>query len=240
MLVLDTLQHLQLVIHHALISLDILLEDDLDCDFLATDFGFADNTVRPCTQSASEFVGRFLIIAVWLAVQAIDHTGDCERSVSFGPGARWIEHARHIGSKESPCESAPWLAYTGGEKSALTGHGCGGRRLPRGTSWVHLLGGTGNQRRFRNQGAASSEALSTCCFAALSQKVLGSRVWNNRGVSLPWWRGLSQRRSGADTNAWSRTRRQWGEGNQVTTIGDRSFYRLEPLSPYFEQEFGIV
>lgn len=92
----DTLQHLQLVVNHTLISLDIFLENDLDCDLLTIGFGFAHDTVCSSTESASELVCGFLIVAVRLAVQAIDHSGDCEWCVSVACRTGRIQKARHI------------------------------------------------------------------------------------------------------------------------------------------------
>lgn len=76
MFVLDALQHLQLVRDHALVTLDIFLEDNLDRDFLAIDLGLSNDTVCACAQGAAESVGGFLVVAAWLAVQAVDHTRD--------------------------------------------------------------------------------------------------------------------------------------------------------------------
>lgn len=72
----DALQHLQFVVHHTLISLDILLEDDLDGDLVTTDLGFAHDTVCSCAERTSKLVGGLLIVAVGLAMQAIDHSSD--------------------------------------------------------------------------------------------------------------------------------------------------------------------
>lgn len=50
MRVLELLQHLQLVIDHAFIAADIFLEDNLDCNLIASSrLGLADNSV--CTST---------------------------------------------------------------------------------------------------------------------------------------------------------------------------------------------
>jgi hypothetical protein len=57
--VLELLQHLQLVVDHALIPADILLQDNLDRNFLAiTGFRLAHNSVCTCTERTAELVKR--------------------------------------------------------------------------------------------------------------------------------------------------------------------------------------
>lgn len=54
---LKLLKHLKFVVDHVLISANILLQDDLDCDFLSVlGLGFPDDTVGASTQRASELV----------------------------------------------------------------------------------------------------------------------------------------------------------------------------------------
>jgi len=55
--VLKLLQHLQLVIDHALISADVLLEDNLDRNLLAIlGLSLTDDTVSTCTERTPELV----------------------------------------------------------------------------------------------------------------------------------------------------------------------------------------
>jgi hypothetical protein len=55
--VLKLLQHLQLVVDHALIAADILLQDNLDRNLLAiTRLCLPDDTVCACTECTAEFI----------------------------------------------------------------------------------------------------------------------------------------------------------------------------------------
>lgn len=55
--VLELLQHLQLIIDHALVAADIFLEDDLDRNLIASSrLCFANNSVCTSAQGASELV----------------------------------------------------------------------------------------------------------------------------------------------------------------------------------------
>jgi hypothetical protein len=90
--VLHALQHLQLIVHHLLISLDILLQDDFDSDLALGAVGLAHDAVCAGAQCLSEAVsgsaivvsaceevcaphGKYglAVIAVGLAVQLVEH-----------------------------------------------------------------------------------------------------------------------------------------------------------------------
>lgn len=91
MWVLHPLQHLQLIVYHLLISLDIFLEDDLDRYLSGRAVCFSDDTVRASTERFSKFVLRssrmsartaawvgfiqhtLLIVALRLAMQLVQH-----------------------------------------------------------------------------------------------------------------------------------------------------------------------
>ena len=98
------LQHLQLVVHHLLIALDVLLEDDLDCHLAIGAVGLAHNAVRAGAERLAKAVARsatavlsvtvaqashqghmsrgwrgLLVVAAGLSVQLVEHVGDCVR-----------------------------------------------------------------------------------------------------------------------------------------------------------------
>ena len=54
--VLHALQHLQLIVHHLLVSAHILLQYDLDRDFTLGAVGLSDDTVCTGTQCLSEAI----------------------------------------------------------------------------------------------------------------------------------------------------------------------------------------
>lgn len=54
--VVERLQHLQLVVDHALVSADIFLQDDFDGDLAGAGIGLANNTVRASTEGSSKLV----------------------------------------------------------------------------------------------------------------------------------------------------------------------------------------
>lgn len=57
MRVFELLQHLQLVVNHALIAPDIFLQDNLDCNLLAViRFRLPHNTVCACAEGVTESV----------------------------------------------------------------------------------------------------------------------------------------------------------------------------------------
>jgi hypothetical protein len=97
MWVLDTLKHLQLIVDHVLIALDDFLEYDLDCDLLAIDFGFTDDSIGTSAQGPSESVLSLLIVAVWLAMEAVEHAGNWRVSALTRAGS--IEEAKHVGRR---------------------------------------------------------------------------------------------------------------------------------------------
>ena len=54
--VLQPLKHRQLVVHHLLVALDVLLEDDLDGDLAGRAFSLANDAICAGTERASESV----------------------------------------------------------------------------------------------------------------------------------------------------------------------------------------
>ena len=58
MRVLEPLQHLEFVIDHLLIALDILLQDDLNGELPISAVGFSHDAIRPGTQSFPESIHR--------------------------------------------------------------------------------------------------------------------------------------------------------------------------------------
>ena len=56
MWVLHSLQHLQLIVHHSLVALDILFEDNLDGILLASGFCLPYDAIRSCTERLSKLV----------------------------------------------------------------------------------------------------------------------------------------------------------------------------------------
>lgn len=96
MRVLKLLQHFQLVVDHALVSADILLEDNLDRNLLAVlGLGLTDDAICARTECASKPVqgpvGRIclsawnswsnggfvlLLVALWLSRQLVKHVRD--------------------------------------------------------------------------------------------------------------------------------------------------------------------
>lgn len=50
------LEEVKLVVDHLLVALDVLLEDDLDCDLASRALGLADDTIGTGTKRASEMV----------------------------------------------------------------------------------------------------------------------------------------------------------------------------------------
>ena len=56
MWVFHPLQHLQFIVHHSFVALDIFLEDDLDGIFHPTAIGFSHYAIRTGTQRPTELV----------------------------------------------------------------------------------------------------------------------------------------------------------------------------------------
>lgn len=97
MLVFESLEHLQFVVDHLLIALDVPFQDDLDSHLTKGAVSLTHGTIGSGTQSPAEFVfrprrkknkrvsgrdswfacigrsGLLLIIALWLAMKAIEH-----------------------------------------------------------------------------------------------------------------------------------------------------------------------
>ena len=55
---LEILEHVQLIVYHALVALDILLEDDLDGHLPRRPFGLSHDTIGPRAERATESVFR--------------------------------------------------------------------------------------------------------------------------------------------------------------------------------------
>jgi hypothetical protein len=130
MWVLDTLKHLQLIVDHGLVSFNDFLENNLDCDLLVVDLGFTHDTIGTRTQCSPESVLSFLVVAVWLAMEAVEHTSDCR--VSVLSWVRSTQEDRHIGGYERP--SAPKELRDATSFDELTTHGwnTGRRSVPAG------------------------------------------------------------------------------------------------------------
>lgn len=106
MRVFHPLQHLQFIIHHLFVALDILLKDDLDSIFHPTAIGFSHYAIRASTQCPTELIlgpehcnkcsgpslsvgmDVLLIVAVRLARELVQHIGDCHvyRKSAVAPG----------------------------------------------------------------------------------------------------------------------------------------------------------
>lgn len=56
--VVEGLEHLQLVVDHAFVALDILLQDDLDGDLAGGAIGLPHDTIGAGTEGSSEFILR--------------------------------------------------------------------------------------------------------------------------------------------------------------------------------------
>ena len=80
----ELLKHFQLIIHHLLVALDILLEYYLDCHLLALNIGLSNYAICASTESSSEPVHGFLVVAARLTMQLAEHIGDCGTGVSAG------------------------------------------------------------------------------------------------------------------------------------------------------------
>ena len=80
---LHPLQHLQFIVHHLLIALDILLEDDLDRVLLAFTLCLSDNAICSCTKSLAKPV---LVPSLRISAcswRALNHPTSC-RSCQAG------------------------------------------------------------------------------------------------------------------------------------------------------------
>ena len=66
-------QHVELILDHLLIALDILLEYYLDRDFLVIDIRFPNDAVRARTQRPAELILCFPVVAVRLPLELAEH-----------------------------------------------------------------------------------------------------------------------------------------------------------------------
>ena len=76
MRMIQSLQHLQLLIDHLLVSFDILLQNYLDCHFVSVKVCFAYNAVGACSECSTELVLGFLVVAIGLAMEFVDDSSD--------------------------------------------------------------------------------------------------------------------------------------------------------------------
>lgn len=53
---LQALEHVELVVDHPLVALDIFFQDDLDSDLAFWAVGLSDNSIGTCTERSSEAV----------------------------------------------------------------------------------------------------------------------------------------------------------------------------------------
>lgn len=56
MRVLETLEHVELVVDHFLVALDVLLQDDFDSNLALWAVGLSDDSIGSCTEGPSEAV----------------------------------------------------------------------------------------------------------------------------------------------------------------------------------------
>lgn len=54
MSVLQALEHVKLVVHHLLVALDVLLQDNLDSHLALWAVGFSDNAIGACAECTTE------------------------------------------------------------------------------------------------------------------------------------------------------------------------------------------
>ena len=87
-----SLKHLELVVHHSLIALNILFEDDLDSVLFPILLGFSNDAVCACSEGLAETIGSsksslvagseyedeclLLVVAIGLPGELVKHTGD--------------------------------------------------------------------------------------------------------------------------------------------------------------------
>lgn len=75
--VLEALQHVELVVDHLLVALDVLLQDDLDGHLAGRAVGLADDAIGTGTERLAESVFCLLVVTVGLALKAAEHPRDC-------------------------------------------------------------------------------------------------------------------------------------------------------------------
>jgi hypothetical protein len=74
--VLETLEHLEFIKDHALIALDVLLQNDFDCDLAVGAIRFTDNAVGTRAQGSTKPILCLSLVALRLALKAIEHGVD--------------------------------------------------------------------------------------------------------------------------------------------------------------------
>jgi hypothetical protein len=110
--VLEALEHVKLVPYHPLVTFYILLENNLDGDLAHRAVGLAHDAIGAGAKRASESVLGFLIVAIWLALEATEHSGDWRHEGHEYQHKRLIEGSR----RESGIASAPhWMHEMGGK-----------------------------------------------------------------------------------------------------------------------------
>lgn len=76
---LEALEHVQLVVYHSLVALDILLQNDLDGHLSRRSICLSHDTVGACTECFSESVFSLLVIALRLALEPTEHSCNCRQ-----------------------------------------------------------------------------------------------------------------------------------------------------------------
>lgn len=67
----ETLEHLKLIVDHLLVAFDILLQYYFDSNLDSIEICFAHNTVGASSECSPEFVLRLLVVAVGLAMKFV-------------------------------------------------------------------------------------------------------------------------------------------------------------------------
>jgi len=80
--VLEALEHVELVKHHALVAADVPLQDDLDGDAAVRAVGLPDDAIGACAEGAPEAVLGSGWCCCWLAPDAAEGEGE-------GRGSGW-------------------------------------------------------------------------------------------------------------------------------------------------------
>lgn len=76
----QSLQHLEFIVDHLLISLDVFLQNYLDSHFLALEVRFSYDTIGTGAEGATELVLGLLVVAVGLAMKFIHDSSDWEQT----------------------------------------------------------------------------------------------------------------------------------------------------------------
>lgn len=91
--VLQALEHVQLVVHHPLVALDILLQDDLDSHLAFWTVGLSDYAVRACAECSPEAIfGPEYRRSGESIVMTSDRRANVLLIVTFGLAVQPVEH----------------------------------------------------------------------------------------------------------------------------------------------------